>query len=142
MAHHEGTDGRGTAEGGGEGRHAGQVLHLEGGKREAGVRKKLSYSESGTGVGGVGGEGVARGGGGGGGGGTPVLHRIGGGGALPVGGTPGKEQASGLVSVWKIVENPSHTHAHTHACSDKHTHSTCMPHSTFTPHSTCTHASH
>ena len=100
MAHHEGTDGRGTTEGGGEGRHSGQVLHLEGGKRgDVGARKKLSYSESGTGGGGVTGEGMGRGGGGGGGGGTPVLHRIGGGGALPVGGTPGKEQPSGLVSV-------------------------------------------
>ena len=81
-AHYEGT------ESGGEGRQTSRVS-------ESGAKKRLNFLEGVTGGGGVGSEGVGRGGGGG--GSTPVLHRAAGGGTLPVGGTPGKEQPSGLV---------------------------------------------
>ena len=80
VAHYEGTDS------GGEGRHPSRVS-------ESGAKKRLNF-ESTTGGGGVGSEGVGRSGGGGS---TPVLHRVAGGGTLPLGGTPGKEQPSGLV---------------------------------------------
>ena len=115
MAHYEGT------ESGGEGR---QLSRLS----ESGAKKRLNFSEGVTGGGGVGSEGVGRGSGGGS---TPVLHRAAGSGTLPVGGTPGREQPSGLVRMrerereeikkarllctHKLLPTHMHTHTHTHA---------------------------
>ena len=118
VAHYEGT------ESGGEGR---QLSRLS----ESGAKKRLNFSEGVTGGGGVGSEGVGRGSGGGS---TPVLHRAAGSGTLPVGGTPGREQPSGLVRMrerereeikkarllctHKLLPTHMHTHTHTHT----HTH--------------------